>query len=123
MAEDDQGNVTRIEISRITYNAIIVAVSLIIIALIFAYSISKLTDSQDIVTALTALTTIVGTIIGAFLGIHVGAAGKEDAIAARNQAVEAQKDAQNAANLFAAYTPPQEIPQEVRDKLKSELVK
>ncbi len=103
--QTEQINVSKVELKRIKYNSIIVGFSLAIVALLFAYALFKITNSQEIITVLTALTTIVGTIVGAFLGVHIGSAGKEDAINARNQAVDMQQKAQETANAFAAVAP------------------
>lgn len=117
MVNNSLGVVDKLENNRVMYNAIVVVISLTILGLIFLYSISKMSNAQDITTTLSTLTTIVGTIIGAFLGVHIGAAGKADAIEARNQAVEAQQKAQETANKFAAATSLDELPDELKNQI------
>jgi hypothetical protein len=59
-----------------------------LIALITAASILKWNDVTSVSTAIGATTSLVGTVVGSFLGVQVGAAGKERVEADRNKSEE-----------------------------------
>lgn len=79
------------------YGFLVVIVGFVLVGVAFVLSVYKWTDSKDVTAAVGAVTSIVGTLAGAFFGINVGAAGKERAEAERNAA---QKDVVKLAALL-----------------------
>ncbi len=49
----------------------------LLVALITVVSIFKWDDVTSVATAIGATTSLVGTVVGSFLGVQVGSAGKE----------------------------------------------
>jgi hypothetical protein len=58
----------------------------VLIGLVLVIAIGGMKDSKDLVSALSATTSIIGTLVGAYFGVHVGSAGKERAEADRDAA-------------------------------------
>jgi ABC-type nickel/cobalt efflux system permease component RcnA len=71
---------------RIKYGFRIVIIGLVLVAVVFLAAIVKWTTASDVAAAVSSVTGVVGTIIGAFFGVQVGSAGKEKAEAARAEA-------------------------------------
>jgi hypothetical protein len=70
----------------------------------FALSVFVFDAAEDVSTALAPITGVIGTVVGAYFGVQVGASGKEDAEAARTNAEnEAKKLAAVAPAAAAAY--------------------
>jgi len=73
---------------RIKYGFWIILMGFILVALITAASILKWNDVTSVATAIGATTSLVGTVVGSFLGVQVGSAGKERVEADRNNLEE-----------------------------------
>jgi hypothetical protein len=73
---------------RIKYGFWIILMGFFRIALITAASILKWNDVTSVATVIGATTSLVGTVVGSFLGVQVGAAGKERVEADRKQSEE-----------------------------------
>src|SRR3712207_8681890 len=63
---------------RMKYGLWIILTGFLLVALITAASIYKWNDVTSVATAIGATTSLVGTVVGSFLGVQVGSAGKED---------------------------------------------
>jgi hypothetical protein len=94
---------------RIRYGLLIILAGFVLVALISVVSIFRWEDVTSVATAIGATTSLVGTVVGSFLGIQVGSAGKERAEADR-QRVE------QLARLALAMLPP-EVASEVREQM------
>src|SRR5215216_871919 len=73
---------------RLKYGFWIILMGFFLIALITAASILKWNDVTSVATVIGATTSLVGTVVGSFLGVQVGAAGKERVEADRKQSEE-----------------------------------
>src|SRR5918997_4071839 len=62
---------------RIKYGLWIILTGFLLVALITVASIYKWNDVTSVATAIGATTSLVGTVVGSFLGVQVGSAGKE----------------------------------------------
>ncbi len=83
------------------YGLIIVMAGFAVVLATFILSLYKWSESKDVTAAVGSVTGVVGTLAGAFFGVHVGAAGKDRA--------EAQRDAaQNKLTQLAALMPPEQ---------------
>ena len=94
---------------RMRYGLLIILAGFVLVALISVVSIFRWEDVTSVATAIGATTSLVGTVVGSFLGIQVGSAGKERAEADR-QRVE------QLARLALAMLPP-EVASEVREQM------
>jgi uncharacterized membrane protein len=82
---------------RITYGFCVVVIGFLVVLSAFAIAVWK--DAKDVTTLLSAIIGIVGSLAGTFFGVHVGAAGKE-------QAESERRDMQRRLiNLAASATP------------------
>ncbi len=82
-----------------------------LIALITAASILKWDDVTSVATVIGATTSLVGTVVGSFLGVQVGAAGKERVEADRKQSEET-------ARIALSMLPP-EVAKQVQEDIGS----
>ncbi len=73
---------------RMKYGLWIILTGFLLVALITAASIYKWNDVTSVATAIGATTSLVGTVVGSFLGVQVGSAGKERVEADRVQLEE-----------------------------------
>jgi len=73
---------------RIKYGFYLVIIGLVVILVVSLVAVRKYTTANDVVTVIGSVTGVIGTIVGAFFGVQVGAAGKEKAEAARQEAEE-----------------------------------
>jgi hypothetical protein len=71
---------------RLKYSLWVVLVGLLASLVAVLVAIWKLTDPTSIAGVVASLTGLVGTVVGAFFGVQVGAAGKEKAEAERSDA-------------------------------------
>jgi hypothetical protein len=76
---------------RIKYGYRAILGGFILVAVVIGVAIWRWNTANDVALVVGLVTSMVGTVIGAFFGIQVGAQGKEEAIAAREQA-EAKAD-------------------------------
>jgi hypothetical protein len=73
---------------RIRYGLLIILTGFALVALVSLVSIWRWEDVTSVATAIGATTSLVGTVVGSFLGVQVGSAGKERAEADRQQVEE-----------------------------------
>ena len=75
--------------SRIGSALIIAILGLLIPAILVVILVSKGWNASDVSSIVGVFTSIVGTLVGAFLGVQVGAAGKDKAQNLANRALAA----------------------------------
>jgi uncharacterized membrane protein len=92
---------------RIRYGLWIILAGFLLVALVCVVSIFKWEDVTSVATAIGATTSLVGTVVGSFLGVQVGAAGKERAQADLRHVEEV-------ARLALSMLPP-EVAKQIRD--------
>ena len=73
---------------RIRYGLLIILTGFALVALVSLVSIWRWEDVTSVATAIGATTSLVGTVVGSFLGVQVGSAGKERAEVDRQQVEE-----------------------------------
>jgi len=93
---------------RIRYGLWIILAGVVLVALVSVVSIFKWEDVTSVATAIGATTSLVGTVVGSFLGVQVGAAGKERAQADLRHVEEV-------ARLALSMLPP-EVAKQIRDE-------
>ncbi len=81
---------------RTKYGFWIVFTGIVVVLVVFLASLLKWSSSNDVATSVGSVTSVLGTLIGAFFGIQVGSAGKEKEAADR-------KEAEDKALHFAAH--------------------
>src|ERR687884_867294 len=99
----------QIDQQRIRYGLWIILTGFALVALITVVSIFKWNDVTSVATAIGATTSLVGTVVGSFLGVQVGSAGKERAEADRRRL-------EQFARLALAMLPP-EVASQVREQM------
>ena len=57
----------------------IVVIGIVVAALVFVAALYKYNKSNDVATSIGPVTTLIGTLAGAFFGQQVGSAGKDKA--------------------------------------------
>lgn len=57
----------------------VVIIGMVIAALLFLAAMLRYSTAQDVATAIGPLTTLIGTLAGAFFGQQLGSAGREKA--------------------------------------------
>jgi hypothetical protein len=82
-------------VARYLWGFLVVAVGLLTLVGIFVAALLEWEKPDDVVTGISPITGVVGSLVGAFFGIQAGAAGRERAEAARQE--EATKVQQLAA--------------------------
>jgi hypothetical protein len=75
------------------YGLAVVLAGLAVILIAFFLSLNEYDKAPDVSTALAPVTGVVGTLVGAYFGVQVGAAGKEKAEDARAKSEEEAKAA------------------------------
>ena len=93
---------------RIRYGLWIILAGFLLVALVSVVSIFRWEDVTSVATAIGATTSLVGTVVGSFLGVQVGAAGKERAQADLRHVEEV-------ARLALSMLPP-EVARQIRDE-------
>jgi hypothetical protein len=83
------------------YGVTVVLAGLVVILLAFVLSLSEYEKAADVSTALAPVTGVVGTLVGAYFGVQVGAAGKE-------KAEEKRERSEAEAKAALAALPPEE---------------
>ena len=81
------------DLVRIKYGVWLIGAAFVLLGVVFGIGVSKITVGADMVAALGSVTTVVGTIIGAFFGVQIGSHGRAEAEAGRNQAERAARTA------------------------------
>jgi hypothetical protein len=67
------------DLERIKYGAILILAGLVNITIVFLVAVIRYPQASDVASAVGALTAVVGTLVGAFFGAHIGSAGRERA--------------------------------------------
>ena len=93
-----------------SFSMVVVAIALGAVCWAANAVIAKVNDATSAVAALSAVTGIVGTIVGAYFGVHVGSSGKEQAITARN-------DSEQTSRAMALLVNPTDIYKEKAQKV------
>ncbi len=83
------------------YGLVVVLAGLVVILFAFVVALQEYQKAADVSTALAPVTGVVGTLVGAYFGVQVGAAGKDKAEAARTKS-------DNEAKAALAALPPDE---------------
>ena len=78
---------------RLKYGFRIIITGFALVAFITVVSIFRWAEVTSMATVVGAVSSLVGTVVGAFFGVQVGAVGKERAEAARERSEEAVKAA------------------------------
>src|SRR5918911_4862173 len=99
----------QIDQQRIRYGLWIILTGFALVALITVVSIFKWDDVTSVATAIGATTSLVGTVVGSFLGVQVGSAGKERVETDRRRL-------EQFARLALAMLPP-EVASQVREQM------
>ncbi len=79
------------DLVRIKVGGWLIAAAFLLLGVVFGIGAPKITGAADMVAALGAVTTVVGTVIGTFFGVQVASHGKEAAEAGRAQAENAAR--------------------------------
>jgi hypothetical protein len=94
------------DLARIKYGFVVVLVGLAAVVFIYTVAIWHWTAASDVTAAVGSAGGVIGTIVGAFFGLQLGAAGKEKAEEQRDRA-ELQRDRVNSQlRELLAITPP-----------------
>src|ERR687884_148624 len=99
----------QIEQMRIRYGLLIILAGFVLVALVSVVAIFRWDDATNTAAVIGATTSLVGTVVGAFLGVQVGSAGKERAEADRRRL-------EQFARLALAMLPP-EVASQVREQM------
>jgi hypothetical protein len=73
---------------RLRYGFWIIIIGFGLVAFIALVSIFRWSDVSSVATVVGAVSSLVGTVVGAFFGVQFGSAGKERAEAARDRSQE-----------------------------------
>src|SRR4028119_737144 len=95
---------------RMKYRLWIILTGFLLVALITGASIFKWDDVTSVATAIGATTSLVGTVVGSFLGVQVGSAGKERVETDRQRL-------EDAVRLAMSMLPP-EIAKQLQEEMK-----
>ena len=68
------------------YGFIVVILGLVFVLAVFVFAMFKFNSASDVTTTVTSVGGVIGTIVGAFFGLQLGAAGKEKVEQERNNA-------------------------------------
>jgi len=77
------------DLARLRYGARLIGGAFLLLGVVFSIGAAKITGGAEMVAALGSMTTVVGTIIGAFFGVQIASHGKETAEAGRTRAEQA----------------------------------
>ena len=79
------------DLTRVKYGALLIVAAFLFLGGVFGVAVSRFTAASDVTAVVGSVTTVVGTIVGAFFGVQAGSSGKEAASMA-NGIVEAYLD-------------------------------
>ena len=79
-----------VDMARIRYGAWLIVAAFALLGVVFGIAVSQFSTASDVTAVVGSVTTVVGTIIGAFFGVQIGSAGKE---AAENGRAHAERAA------------------------------
>src|SRR5438094_10639418 len=88
MSNDESDPSWKLDELRVKRGIWIVISGLIAVVIVFAMSMRKFSAAADVVAVLGPITSVVGSLVGAFFGLQLGSAGKEKADEARSKAEE-----------------------------------
>jgi hypothetical protein len=71
-----------------TQGFIVVILGLVCLLAVFLFSMFKFSSASDVTTTVASVGGVIGTIVGAFFGLQLGAAGKDKVEQQRNKAQE-----------------------------------
>jgi hypothetical protein len=80
------GAMAEADMIRIRYGAYLIGAAFVLLGTIFGIAVWHYSAASDVVAVVGSVATVAGTILGAFFGAQLGAAGKETAEARRAQA-------------------------------------
>lgn len=100
----------QVDQQRIRYGLWIILTGFALVALITIVSIFKWNDVTSVATAIGATTSLVGTVVGSFLGVQVGSAGKERAETDRQRL-------EDTVRLALSMLPP-EVAKQLQEEMK-----
>lgn len=109
MAEETSNS--QVDGLRVKYGFFVVLFGLLVVLAVFIVAVLRLEKAADATAVIGAVTGVIGTLVGTFFGIHVGAEGKEKAMAER-------KDAENFARHLAGHLDPEDY-QEALKQIKN----
>jgi hypothetical protein len=95
--------------TRLRYGFWIIIIGFGLVAFITLISIFRWSEVSNVATVVGSVSSLVGTVVGAFFGVQFGSAGKEKAEAARDRS---QEIAEAALSM---------LPPESADQLRSEM--
>ena len=78
------------DLVRIKYGAWLIVAAFLLLGIVFSLAIWQFSAAADVTAVVGSVTTVTGTIIGAFFGVQIGSAGKE---AAENGRAHAERAA------------------------------
>jgi hypothetical protein len=88
------------DLARLRYGARLIVGAFLLLGVVFSIGAVKISGGAEMVAALGSMTTVVGTIVGAYFGVQIGSHGKE--------AVEAERiHAERAARLALGKLDPE----------------
>jgi hypothetical protein len=93
--------------SRTIYGFWVVLAGLASLLAVFFYAATIWSEVKDVTAIVGAVSGTIGTLVGAYFGVQVGAAGKEKAEAARDKAEAQRQDAQAQITRLAAMMAPE----------------
>jgi hypothetical protein len=79
------------EIARARYGVTVVLAGLVVTLVAFGLALVAFDKAGSVSAALAPITGVIGTVVGAYFGVQVGASGKSEAEAARTRAEDDAK--------------------------------
>ncbi|MGH3178309.1 MAG: hypothetical protein ACRDPF_31095, partial [Streptosporangiaceae bacterium] len=74
-----QKSASNVDLARIRYGAGLIVAAFALLGVVVGVAVSQFSTASDVTAVIGSVTTVVGTIIGAFFGVQAGASGKEAA--------------------------------------------
>ena len=74
------------DLTRIRYGAWLIVAAFLMLGIVFGVAVLRYPSAMDVAAVVGTLSTVTGTILGAYFGAQVGSAGKEAAEAGRRKA-------------------------------------
>src|SRR5215831_4709600 len=93
----DQASGLSVDHEQLKYGARLVGGAFVLLGVVFAIAVWRFTAARDVTAAVGSVATVIGTIVGAFFGIHIGSSAKETAEAGRAHAEAGRARAENIA--------------------------
>jgi hypothetical protein len=86
-----------VELERVKYGACLVGGAFVLLGVVFGIAVWRFSAARDVTAAVGSVAAVIGTIVGAFFGIHIGSSAKETAEAGRAHAEAGRAHAENIA--------------------------